>query len=119
MPAIAASTAALNGVHHAMPWVFLALAMGCLAIAMKSQSMSIALIALLASLGFMLFAALGWISGRIQGRTQPAAAVLTPDAIALIRKARERQDASAAPAAEADDDGAPEHAVEDGRREPG
>lgn len=75
-----------------MPWVFLALAVGCLAIAMKSQSMSIALIALLASLGFMLFAALGWISGRIQGRTQPAAAVLSPEAIALMRKAREKRE---------------------------
>lgn len=85
-----------------MPWVFLALAVGCLAIAMKSQSMSIALIALLASLGFMLFAALGWISGRIQGRTQPAAAVLSPEAIALMRKAREKRDGAVAPEGEAD-----------------
>ena len=88
-----------------MPWIFLALAIGCMAITMKSQSMGIAIIALLASLGFMLLAALGWISARIQGRAQPSAAVLSPEAIALIRKAREKQDVgpSTAPPAIADD----------------
>lgn len=102
-----------------MPWVFLALAIGCLAIAMKSQSMSIALIALLASLGFMLFAALGWISGRIQGRAQPAAAVLSPEAIALMRKAREKQEQNRTPAAEAADSDVANDAVDDDSRERG
>lgn len=53
-----------------MPWIFFLLALGCLALAMRTQSMGFALILLLATLGFLLAGALGLVSSRIQSRTQ-------------------------------------------------
>lgn len=53
-----------------MPWIFFLLALGCLALAMRTQSMGFALLLLLATLGFMLAGALGLVSARIRARTQ-------------------------------------------------
>ena len=53
-----------------MPWIFFVLALGCLALAMRTQSMGFALILLCGTLGFMLAGVLGLVSARIQSRTQ-------------------------------------------------
>lgn len=53
-----------------MPWIFFALALGCFALAMQTLSTGLALILLLATLGFLLAGALGLVSRRIQSRAQ-------------------------------------------------
>lgn len=53
-----------------MPWIFFLLALGCLALAMRTQSMGFALLLLCATLGFMLAGVLGLVSARIQSRAQ-------------------------------------------------
>ena len=53
-----------------MPWIFFLLALGCLALAMRTQSMGFALLLLCATLGFMLAGVLGLVSSRIQSRAQ-------------------------------------------------
>lgn len=72
-----------------MPWVFLGLAVGCVAVAMTTQSIGLALVALMLALGFMLLGALGIVSARIQGRSQSSASMLSGDALATMRKVRE------------------------------
>ena len=58
-----------------MPWIFFLLALGCLALAMRTQSMGFALLLLLATLGFLLAGALGLVSARIQSRAQSGSAL--------------------------------------------
>lgn len=87
-----------------MPWVFLGLAVGCVAVAMTTQSIGLALVALILALGFMLLGALGFVSARIQGSSQSSASMLSGDALATLRKVRE----SAEPSAEQTDDAASE-----------
>ena len=61
-----------------MPWIFFLIALGCIALAMNTQSMGFALLLLLASLGLMLAGALGLLSARIQSRSQGGGMQLNP-----------------------------------------
>ncbi|MCK7593571.1 hypothetical protein [Pseudomarimonas salicorniae] len=75
-----------------MPWIFFLLALGCIALAMRTQSMGFALLLLLASLGLMLAGALGLLSARIQSRSQGGGMQLNP---ALEReRLRQQREAS-------------------------
>lgn len=76
-----------------MPWIFFLLAIGCLALAMRTQSMGFALLLLLATLGFLLAGALGLVSARIQSRAQ-AGSTLNP-ALERERLRQQRQQAAA------------------------
>jgi len=69
-----------------MPWLFFGLAVGCFAVAMKTHSIGLALLCLLAALGLLLAGTLGLVSARIQSRAQSASALLGPEQLALIRK---------------------------------
>lgn len=53
-----------------MPWISFVLALGCFALAMKTQSIGLALLCLLLALGLMLWGALSLVSARIQSNSQ-------------------------------------------------
>ena len=74
-----------------MPWVFLGLAIGCVAVAMSTQSIGLAVVALFLALGFMLLGALGLVSARIQGNSRSAASMMSGEALATVRKLREAE----------------------------
>jgi cytochrome c-type biogenesis protein CcmH/NrfG len=82
-----------------MPWVFIVLAVLCLAVAFRTFSMGVALISLLGALGFMLAGVLGLVSARIQSRSRSEAHMISPEEMRLItenmRRKRE-QEANAA-----------------------
>ncbi|MBD8527963.1 hypothetical protein [Pseudomarimonas arenosa] len=61
-----------------MPWIMFALAVGCFAVAINTQSMGLALLCLLAALGLMLSGALAIISARIQRSSHDGGAQLNP-----------------------------------------
>lgn len=81
-----------------MPWLFFLLAAGCIAIAMRTQSIGLALLCLLAALGLFLAGALGLASARIQSRSQPAGNMLSGDALAMARQRKAAQAPAAVPA---------------------
>ena len=72
-----------------MPWIFFLLAMGCFALAMRTQSMGFALLLLLAALGLMLAGALGLVAARIQSRSSSGGMTLNP-ALEKQRLAQQR-----------------------------
>ena len=72
-----------------MPWIFFLLALGCFALAMRTQSMGFALLLLLAALGLMLAGALGLVSARIQSRSAGTGGGLNP-ALERQRLAQQR-----------------------------
>jgi len=80
-----------------MPWLFFGLAIGCFAVAMKTHSIGLALLCLLAALGLLLAGVLGLVSARIQSRSQDASALLGPEQLALIRKRGQAQAANEPP----------------------
>jgi hypothetical protein len=82
-----------------MPWIFFLLALGCLVLAMNTQSMGLALLALLGTLGFLLAGALGLVSARIQSRTQGGMALNPALERERLRQQRQGGDAAAALAA--------------------
>jgi len=73
-----------------MPWIFFLLALGCFAIALRTQSIGLALVCLLAALGLMLAGALGLVSARIQSRTEGGGMSLNP-AIERQRLLKQRE----------------------------
>jgi hypothetical protein len=81
-----------------MPWIFFLIALGCIALAMRTQSMGFALLLLIASLGLMLAGALGLLSARIQSRSQGGGTQLNP-ALERERLRQQREAAGAAPVA--------------------
>ena len=72
-----------------MPWIFFLLALGCFALAMRTQSMGFALLLLLAALGLMLAGALGLIAARVQSRSSSGGMTLNP-ALEKQRLAQQR-----------------------------
>lgn len=84
-----------------MPWIYFLLALGCLAMAMRTQSMGLALILLLATLGFLLAGALGLVSARIQSRAQGGMALNPALERERLRQQQQRSDGGAASASSA------------------
>jgi hypothetical protein len=94
-----------------MPWIFFLLALGCMALAMRTQSMGLALLLLLGALGFLLAGALGLVSARIQSRTQGGVA-LNP-ALERERLRQQRQGGAGVAAAATPTTGSSGKRVED------
>lgn len=84
-----------------MPWIYFLLALGCLAMAMRTQSMGLALILLLATLGFLLAGALGLVSARIQSRAQGGMALNPALERERLRQQQQRSDGGASSASSA------------------
>ncbi|GIX36064.1 MAG: hypothetical protein KatS3mg126_1843 [Lysobacteraceae bacterium] len=80
-----------------MPWIFFALALGCLAVAMQTMSMGLALLMLLGTLGFSLAGALTLVSARIQARSQGGLGLNPVLERERLRREREAAGAAAAP----------------------
>lgn len=91
-----------------MPWISFVLALGCFALAMKTQSIGLALLCLLLALGLMLWGALSLVSARIQSNSQGGMG-LNP----VLERQRLRQSAGADVAASPTDSPRPAKARSD------
>ena len=73
-----------------MHWVLLLLAIGALAVAMKTTSVALMAVCLLAALVLVVLWVLGWYSARVGARSRDETAMIDP---AELRRLREQAEA--------------------------
>jgi hypothetical protein len=78
-----------------MAWLYLLLALAAFAVALKSTSVALSVICLLAALGFLIAAALGLLARRIGSQSRDESLILDP---AELRRLREQAQARRAAA---------------------
>jgi hypothetical protein len=92
-----------------MPWVYLLLALGALAIALKTTSSALAIACLLAALVLLLFWVLGLLASRVEAGSRDASMIVDPMELKRLREQAEarrlaqsagRDASSSAPSAE-------------------
>jgi hypothetical protein len=76
-----------------MAWLYLLLALAAFAVALKSTSVALSVICLLAALGFLIAAALGLLARRIGSQSRDESLILDP---AGLRRLREQAQAGRA-----------------------
>jgi hypothetical protein len=85
-----------------MRWLWFALSIVCFAVAFRTHSVGLAVICLLAALGFVLAFTLALASSRIESRGRDASAMMGPDEVRQMREnieRRKRAEAESSPAA--------------------
>lgn len=80
-----------------MPWLFLLLALGAFAVALKASSSALVVVALLAALVFMVAWMLGLLAQRVGSRTRDDAMILDPQELRRLREQAEARRASSGP----------------------
>jgi hypothetical protein len=92
-----------------MPWVYLLLGLGALALALVSKSTVLTMLALLAALVLFLFWVLGLLASRVEAGSRDASMIVDPIELKRLREQAEarrlaqsagRDAASSAPSAE-------------------
>lgn len=79
-----------------MPWVYLLLAIGALAVAFRTTSMALLALSLLAALGLMLAWILGLLAQRLGSRSRDEGSMLDPVELKRLRdQAEARRNANA------------------------
>jgi Mg2+/Co2+ transporter CorB len=78
-----------------MPWLFLLLALAAFAVAFKSSSMALAVVSLLAALGFVLAWVLGLLAQRVGSQSRDDSQMLDPQELRRLREQAEARRASA------------------------
>jgi hypothetical protein len=81
-----------------MRWLWLVLSVVCLAIAFRTLSVGLAVVCLVAGLGFMLAFALVLASSRIESRGRDASVMMGPEELRKMRENLERKKAEDAAA---------------------
>jgi Mg2+/Co2+ transporter CorB len=87
-----------------MPWLFLLLALAAFAVAFKSSSMVLAVVSLLAALGFILAWVLGLLAQRVGSQSRDDSQMLDPQE---LRRLREQAEARRAATTSSDEPPAP------------
>ncbi|TWH99485.1 hypothetical protein IP90_03100 [Luteimonas cucumeris] len=72
-----------------MPWLFLLLGLVAMAVAMKTTSMLLMVICLLASLVFLVLWAYGWYASRVVSVSRDESLMLDPDELRRLREQAE------------------------------
>ena len=72
-----------------MPWVYLLLALGALAIALKTTSSALAIACLLAALVLLLFRVLGLLASRVEAGSRDASMIVDPMELKRLREQAE------------------------------
>jgi hypothetical protein len=81
-----------------MPWLFLLLALVAMAVAMKTTSMLLMVVCLLASLVLLVLWAYGWYASRVVSVSRDESLMLDPDELRRLREQAEaRRLAGSAP----------------------
>lgn len=74
-----------------MRWLWFVLSLGCFAVAFRTHSMGLAVLCLIAALGFVLIGTLAVASSRIESRGRDASAMLGPEEMRRMREQIERR----------------------------
>ena len=82
-----------------MHWLLLLLAFGALAVALKTSSIGLMVVCLLAALGLLLLWVLGWYSARVGSRSRDETSMIDP---AELRRIREQAEARKLAASQAE-----------------
>ncbi|WP_147653304.1 hypothetical protein [Vulcaniibacterium gelatinicum] len=88
-----------------MHWLLLLLGIGALAVALKTASVALMAVCLLAALVLFVLWALGWYSARMSARSRDATAMIDP---AELRRLREQAEARKLAAAQTPPEGPPQ-----------
>ena len=72
-----------------MPWVYLLLALGALAIALKTTSTALAIVCVLAALALLLFWVLGLLTSRVEASSRDASMIVDPMELKRLREQAE------------------------------
>lgn len=72
-----------------MPWVYLLLALGALALALVSKSTVLTVLALLAALALLLFWVLGLLASRVEASSRDASMMVDPVELRRLREQAE------------------------------
>ena len=76
-----------------MHWLFLLLALGALAVALKTSSMALMVICLLASLGLLLAWIMGWYAARVGSSSRDESHMIDPVELRRLREIAEARKA--------------------------
>lgn len=83
-----------------MHWLFLLLALGALAVALKTSSMALMLLCLLASLGLFVAWIMGWYAVRAGSNARDESHMIDPVELRRLREIAEARKAGAQPPSE-------------------
>ena len=72
-----------------MPWVYLLLALGALAIALKTTSSALAIVCLLVALALLLFWVLGLLANRVEANSRDVSMIVDPMELKRLREQAE------------------------------
>ena len=72
-----------------MPWVYLLLALGAMALALVSKSTVLTVLALLAALALLLFWVLGLLASRVEAGSRDASMIVDPMELKRLREQAE------------------------------
>ncbi len=83
-----------------MHWLFLLLALGALAVALKTSSLILMGICLLASLGLFVAWIMGWYAARVGSNSRDESMMIDPTELRRLREIAEARKTAAPPSAE-------------------
>jgi hypothetical protein len=83
-----------------MHWLFLLLALGALAVALKTSSAALMLVCLLASLGLFVAWVMGWYAARVGSNARDESQMIDPVELRRLREIAEARKAGLQPPAE-------------------
>ena len=83
-----------------MHWLFLLLAVGALAVALKTSSVALMLVCLLASLGLFVAWIMGWYAVRVGSNARDESHMIDPTELRRLREIAEARKAGAQSSAE-------------------
>jgi hypothetical protein len=83
-----------------MHWLFLLLALGALAVALKTSSAALMVVCLLASLGLFVAWVMGWYAARVGSNARDESQMIDPVELRRLREIAEARKAGLQPPAE-------------------
>jgi hypothetical protein len=83
-----------------MHWLFLLLAVGALAVALKTSSVALMLVSLLASLGLFVAWIMGWYAARVGNNARDESQMIDPMELRRLREIAEARKAGLQPPTE-------------------
>jgi len=79
-----------------MHWLYLLLAIGALVVALRTTSLALMMICLLAALGLLIAWVMGWYAARVGDSSRDASQMIDPSELRRLRELAEARKAAAA-----------------------
>lgn len=80
-----------------MHWIFLLIAVGTMAVAMRTTSLALMVLCLLASLGLLIAWMMGWYAARVGSSSRDESQMIDPAELRRLREIAEARKAAANP----------------------